>query len=635
MTSKRPPSIIRERQKHLAARRDPNSMVASAAVMTGTSKSGAKIATADWQNKAWQMYDEVGELRFATSWISNALSRVNMVAAAAPASQGDEPSPIDLTAETGVTAVMKRAVELTGEIAGGPAGQGQMLGACAKLLTVPGVGYVYARADQSTDTYTTWRTLSNDEVKKGQGDELMVADADTGEWTAIGANDLLLKVWRQHPRRSWEADSPVRAVLPVLEEIKLLTSRIAADARSRLAGNGLLLLPEEAEFPDGQGVDVADDADDPFIETFVQVTQIPITDQSSPAATTPLVVRMPGEYVDKAKHLTFWSDLSSHADELRQAAIKRLALGFDMPPEVLLGMGETNHWTAWQVEETAITLNIEPLAEVVCHALTIGFLRPALIADGYTTADADTVMVWYETTDLTTRPDRSGVAAEAHARLKISDAAYLREIGLDVTDMPDAAEFKTRVLLDVAKGAPTMAPAMLAAAGILEPEVADAAATAPTTDPAPAPAAPAADEPPADGPPERSDTPPASAATLALVAAADGMVYRALERAGARLRSAATKGQPGGAAAIPCLDVTTLHCSIEATRHAPLDTLLDGAWDRVPTVAARYHVSPESLTACLDGYVRGLIASGHAHDLQRLEAALGVWEHDGLVIAAH
>lgn len=594
--------------------------------MTGPAKTSSNVTTEAWQALAWSFYDDIGELRFGVNWLANALSRVNLVAAVPPASQGDEPSPIDLEKEPS----MSRQVELVTEIAGGVAGQGQLLAAASRQLTVPGLGFILATADTLTDSFSSWRVLSNDEVRKRQ-DVIEVTNCETGEWYELTDDDLLIKVWRSHPRKSWLPDSPVRAVLDSLNEISLLTKRIAADARSRLAGNGLLVLPEEAEFPPGQVTVNANgtttEAPDEFIATFVQVATMAIADQDSAAAKVPLVIRVPSAVVKDVHHITFWSEFDANLDTLRQAAVKRLALGLDMPPEVLLGMGDSNHWSAWQIAEEAITLHIEPLAETICHALTIGFLRPALEEEGI---DPESVIVWYDTTDLTTRPDRTAAASEAHSRIKISDNAYLREIGLDPADAPDDAEFKKRVLLDVAKGAPTLAPAMLAAAGILDAEVADAAATAtdPNADPNAAPSDGTA--PPTNVPPERgNEEPPAQAASAAgLLGASDGLVYRALERAGARLRSAAGKSKEGGATAVACDDVTSLHCQLAATEYASLDHLLTGAWDRLPAVAERWGVSPESLHACLDGYTRALLASGHAHDYDRLALALGMTDDD-------
>jgi serine protease inhibitor ecotin len=612
----RPESVIRQQRKR-SLQRDPNSLTASVSMMTGPNKKSGKLTVAEWQNAAWTYYDSIGELRFGVNWLAKAMSRVNLIAAFPPSNQGEEPQPISLEDDSSTLA--RRAVELVEQIAGGVAGQGQLLGQTSKQLTVPGLGYIYATADDETDSFSTWAVLSNDEVKKQQ-EEIQVTDPETGDWVAIEENDLLIKVWNAHPRRRHEPDSPVRAVLPSLAEIELITKRIAADCRSRLAGNGLLVMPAEAEFPPGQGNVDAEDGVDEFTETFIQVTTIPIMDQSAPAATTPLIVKVPGEYAAAVQHLTFYSAFDAALDPLRQAAIRRLALGLDMPPEVLLGMAESNHWTAWQVAEEAITLHIEPLAETICHALTVGFMQAALEAEGH---DKRAAIVWYDTTDLRTRPNLTEAASEAHARIKISDEAYLTELGLDPSMKPTDEEFKRRVLLDVAKGAPTLAPAMLAAAGILPDEVAQAAESVPADPEAGAPAPEADDQAgdAVDGPPE------AQAASAAILAAADGLVVRALERAGMRLRNAAGKKVAGGADAVPCDDPALLHTRMSATTHASLDNLLAGAWDRLPAVAVRHHIDPASLQSCLDGYCRGLLAAGHAHDYDRLANALGVDDH--------
>jgi hypothetical protein len=249
-------------------------------------------------------------------------------------------------------------------------------------------------------------------------------------------------------------------------------------------------------------------------------------------------------------------------------------------------------------------------------------------------------MVWYDTTDLRTRPDLSKAASEAHERIQISNAAYLREVGLSADDAPSSQERKERILLKVAEGAPTLAPAMLAAAGIIDQAAADAAEASvegegvqTEGEPAPAPAERSAPE--RQSEPDDGEAPSEQAAAVAaLTAACDGLVYRALERSGQRLRAAAGKGVPGGAESIPMPDPTTLHCAINATEHASLSQLLAGAWDRLPMIAARYNVDVTSLRECLDSYTCALIASGHAHDYERLTGVLGV-DRAGHLVAAH
>lgn len=583
--------------------------------------------TRAWHREAWNYYDHIGELRFGINWISNAMSRVNLVAARPATAAGDEPTPIDLN-DPEILPVHRRAAELVSMIAHGPAGQGQMLGAFGIHLSVVGVGYLIVEPpmdDLISDRFTEWTVLSAEEVRRsGEGDiEIRVSET---EWRTLHPNGLVLKVWRRHPRKSWESDSPVRGTLSVLREIDLLERHIQATAQSRLAGAGLLAMPSEAVFPPGQGFQASqgvdpDDEDltppeDNFVETLIETMMVPLQDPGSAASVVPLVVKMPGELVSQIKHISFATPFDDRAKDLLDNAIGRLALGLDIPPEVLTGTGGMNHWGAWQVAEEAITLHVEPLTETVSHALTMGFLHPALLAEGF---DPEEALIWYDTSDLRTRPDKSANAVAAFDRNALSKEALLREMGLSVEDLPSDEERREQILLSVVRGAPSLAPPILEDLGYLESSIANAQAD-PQVEGAEIPAIPApAVESAPQGPPSDDRAIVASA----LSAACDIIVRRALERAGARLRSAAGKGQPGGAASIPVSDPGILHTVLDASAHSDFGTLLEGAWTMVPEVADRYGFDADSLTQILDTYTRALLASGQEHRYGRLAVALG------------
>ena len=609
----------------------PNSLVASAQVIASPNanvqRSSGVVYHRSWQNDAWEYYDTIGELRFGVSWISNAMSRVNLVAARPPLAAGDEPVVIDLNDES-ITPAERRAAEIVAMIADGSSGQGQMLASFGIHLSVVGIAYLVVEPplyDYGSDQFETWEVLSGEELREWEGSiQIRVSER---EWRKIHPNAVIVKVWRKHPRRSWEADAPTRGVLSVLNEIDLLSKHIQASAQSRLAGAGLLAIPAEAVFPDGQGPQASqsvdpDDEDitppqDNFVESLIDAMTVPLTDRGSAAAVVPLVIKVPGELVDKIKHLSFSTPFDAQAKELLDNAIRRLALGMDIPPEILTGTSAMNHWGAWQVAEEAITLHIEPLMETVVHALTIGFLRAALMSEGFDESEA---MVWYDTSDLRTRPDKSSNAIEAYDRIELSADALLRELGLSVEDAPDEQEKRERILLSVMKGAPALAPSILAELAYLTEEQAGEiiSNTVPaieertiteTEEPA-TPNAPRAL-------PER--------ATIGnqLSAACDIIVRRALERAGSRLRSAAGKGQPGGAASIQCDDPYSFHTQIDATLYSNFDSLLEGAWSLVPEIANRYHANAEELIEILDTYTRALLAARQEHRYGRLVVALG------------
>lgn len=621
-------------------RREPkprwNSLVAAAEVLTAPN---ARVRTAavgrpqGWQKDAWAYYDEIGELRFGVQWIANALSRVNLAAAMTPLGPGDEPTMLDWD-DPRVTTVQRRAIELVDFIASGPTGQGQMLASFGVHLTVSGVAWLVIepdRDDPTSDALTSWQVLSTDEVRTS-GEGVIEIRVSEREWRPAHPDAIVVRVWRRHPRKQWEADAPTRGVLGVLREIDLLQKHIHASATSRLAGAGILAIPAEATFPPGQGPqstqgeDPDDEnitaAEDTFVETLIEAMTVPLTDRGSAASVVPLVIKIPGELVDKVTHLRFDTPFDDRVLALLESAIRRLALGLDIPPEILTGTSGMNHWGAWQVQEESITLHIEPLSETITNALTVGYLRPALEAEGFSREEIAEVMVWYDTTDLRTRPDRSKGAVEAYDRIELSGAALLRELGLSVDDMPDDAEKRQRIILDIVRAAPVAAAPLLAELGMISAQEAQVVETADEQTALEAPQTP--DVTPDAGMPDTRDDGAEMANQEALVAASDVIVRRALERAGTRLRSAAGKGTPGGAAAIECPDPTRLHLTIDATEHADLTALLEGAWTWVPDLADRFAVPPAALVATLDAYTRALLAAGHEHDYERLARALGV-----------
>jgi len=595
-----------------------NSLVAAAKIMTSPDVRlrKASIGTPEkWQEDAWRFFDEVGELRFGVSWIANALSRVNLGAAMQPLATGDEPTLIDYEDERS-TPLQRRAVEIVDTISGGSSGQGQMLYSFGIQLSVAGLAWLIIEPDlddPEDDAFQTWAVYSSSEVRAathGEGIEIRVG---TREWRPVHPNAVVVKVWKKHPQRQYDPDSPTHGVLSVLREIVMLQQHIQASAQSRLAGAGILAVPSEAVFPPGQGQSSQGgnaenyNDDDQFVETLIDSMVTPISDRGSAAAVVPLVIKVPGEYVDKITHIKFDTPFDDRVLELMDGAIKRLALGLDIPPEILTGTSGMNHWGAWQVAEEAITLHIEPLAEMVVHALTIGYFRPALLAEGYDREEVDELMVWYDTSDLRTRPDRSGAAVEAYDRYELSGEAMLRELGLGVDDAPTEDEKRLRLIRDIVRQAPTSARHLLGELGIdpedVEPEPEDITA-------------------PAELPEiESSQGPPDRASVLA---ACDQVVHRALEKAGSRLRSAAGKSRPKGAASIECPDPARLHCDIDAQKFAPIDSLTAGAWERLPDIAERYSVDPEALQTSLDKYLRGLLTDRRPHTWDQMADAVAL-----------
>ncbi|MEV5047362.1 hypothetical protein AB0N20_22670 [Streptomyces griseoincarnatus] len=297
----------------------------------------SKAPDSGWQERAWAFYDSTPEVRFAAQWISGAMSAATLYAGyLADDGKTIEPAPDN-----------SRAAEIVAAIAGGPEGQAQLLGRFGPHLVVPGEGWIVVRPKTEGDGQD-WHVLSVQEMRQqgqklvaeidGEPVEIPPADPDGG---GEDTDPIGIRVWQPHPRRFLEADSPVRASLGLLEELHLLNAAVAAIARSRLTGRGVLLVPQGTRFP---STPVQGDAEDDLIEVFMEVAETAYREPESAAATVPIILEVPAEHIAAIKRLTFESDFDELALKLREEAIRRFATGLDTPAEVVLGMGDSNHW---------------------------------------------------------------------------------------------------------------------------------------------------------------------------------------------------------------------------------------------------------------------------------------------------
>ncbi|WTW95407.1 hypothetical protein OG216_19385 [Streptomycetaceae bacterium NBC_01309] len=568
------------------ATRAPGTISASAARYIAR-KVRQKPPDQSWQSRAWQMYHAVPEVRFAASWIGNAMSGARLFAGRRADDGTVEPAPSE-----------HRASEIVSQIAGGPDGQAALLGAFGRHLTVPGEGWIVVRPNaevlspDSPEDGHTWNVLSISEVRQQSGK--LTAEID-GVDVAIPEGDadnvdpdspVAIRVWEPDPERAINADSPVRSSLDLLEELQLLNAAVKAIARSRLTGRGILLVPKGTRFPSTPGAQ--GDAEDDLIDVLMTIAETAIRDPESAAATVPIILEVPAESIPEFKRITFESDFDDLAIKLREEAVRRFATGLEIPAEILLGLGDVNHWGAWALTSEAIRLGIEPRLATVAYALTQQWLRPLLEAENV--EEWHRWLVWYDTAPLRVRTNRSETAIQVHDRGAISDAALRRETGFDEADAPAVPRTKKR----------------------------PAAVTPEETD---VPSAP-------NLPVDESEAPPDTLAAAAvradsgLLAAADGLIWAALSTAGRKLERtpACPRSERGRAREAEAAELHTL-LPVDAA-HVDQWRLLDGAWSRVPEIARRYDVDPECLTAALDSYARELIAAGVPHSFDVVPGVL-------------
>jgi hypothetical protein len=420
--------------------REPEALTAAAQVVRKPESQYLQY-TQNWQNEAWDFYDSCGEANYGITWLANMLSQVRL-RAARMAPGLDEPEILS----TGIPA------EIIGALAGGVGGQSQIMRSLATQLSVPGDSYLVG---EQAGVAENWTVRSVDEVRVQNRKYQVVADrTPTIEWRDLPPDSVPVRIWRPHMRWNSVADSPMRSALPILRELELVNRHITAQYLSRLASAGLLILPDEVEFPVREEFA---EAEDPFVAEWIEIGAQAIANPGTASAVIPIPIRVPGEYVDKIKFLDFTLKIDEKIIEKRDSAINRLATKLDIPTEVLTGMGKVNHWTAWQLDEGSLKTHIAPLVETICYSLTTGYYQPRLKASGV--EDAERYVVWYDMSELALRPDNSTNAMAAYDRFEISGEALRRETGFGEDDKPSDEELRVMALKSIIREAPASANA--------------------------------------------------------------------------------------------------------------------------------------------------------------------------------
>lgn len=548
-------------------------------------KVGRRSRAREWQSDLWDFYDTVPEFRFACDWVGNQLSRARLFIAG-PDGRED-----------------KTKDEVLKSFFGGREGQVEMLRLLGVNFTVAGEAWVIGEEGPDGDK---WRVASSVEVTV-EGQHIKVEDE-----LLVGA--LPIQIWKAHPRVSNEPNSPARAVIPTLAQIVKLSEVIDAQADSRLTGAGILWIPQEIDVPKPptavnpgeEGEAVAEEtmgAGGAVMAQLINTAKRAFDDRSSAAAQIPLVIAAPGEFLEKIQHTQFWSGFDEHAQSLREECVKRMAIGMDMPPEVVTGTGEMNHWGSWQLEEAAIKSHTEPLLEIVLASLTTGWLRPAL--EGLGVDNPGDYSLEADTTKLRLRPNRSKEALELYDRGALNRERLLVENGFDAElDLMDANEFREWMLHKIASGSAT--PDQVAVANRIL-GIADFPTEAEQRTREARPTR-SLEQHPNRSAPDIEDSEAeavvrASASTAfvvdGLVYATEIMVHRALERAGNRLRNKVGRQFASASAADLYLQVPKLSVGESAA-------LLEDAWSSLERFTYP-GVDNEELRDALDSFTVTLL----------------------------
>lgn len=558
-----------------------------------------------WQREAWYYFDVIGQARGPMVWIANAVSQADVHATDVDPDTGKPTGPSEDA----------QAQAVANGVLGGVSQRSQLLRLVALCWQVPGEAWIIIRP-QGRGKPDRWLVLSGNKVT-AKGDSWQYTDPYNGDAVVLAsATDRLIRLWCPHPDDQARADSSMRPALPICREIEKVSQNIAARLDSRIATNGVMALADEVDFPKGEHTSSAG----AFMDFFMTAAEAGLQNPGQASSQVPIAFNAPAEFIANGGAFAHY-DLSTAFDssvvELRQDGFANLASTLDMPKSVAeQSQEESNHWSAWQVEESTYKIFIEPLLKAIGDAITEHWFRPALIALGWTPERADMVELGWDTTAIVARPDDTENLRDLHDRILISDDYMADENGVPEDARPSDEE-RTRRLLEkwIGNTSSLLADPAIAKAVGLNIEISPVAAGVDATVApggeleAPEPAPVNVRALPGTQGEEPSQVPDG------LVAAAELIVYDALNRVGGRLLTNQNRGQ---FKSTPRHELHTVVPLPELT----MPLLLEGSFEITDPVADAFGLDREHFRGYLRNYVTMRIRKREPYNRELLRACL-------------
>lgn len=479
--------------------------------------------TSEWQKRSFMYCKTIPELNYASRFYSKMLKRLKIYPAVRD--QREKLTAID----SGLP------VELLERIQDPGGGRSQILGQYGRLMFIAGEAYLFGWNLKQEDE--RWSVVSTSEIEASDG-KIIWRPTESGPAREFESDAAVAyRLWSPDPERSGEAESPMKAVLEIADEISILTKAVRATAISRIL-QGILKVPAEISFgSDEPGVD-DDPEENEFLADLIEHIVGAIENAGSAEAAAPFIAEGAAEFLRELVWERMHDPQTDYLEkELRAEAIGRFSVGLDMPPEILKGLADANHWGARQIIFETWRSHGAPVAEQFCDDIAEAYLRPALREADY--PDWSSVVVTYDDSDVVVSPDRTEDADRAYDRGQISDSGYMELKGINGSLAPSEEEKKVFLAVKLRdarflKGTPY--------------EVEDMTPVAQQPGP---PASQDAQRPAEDGPPNPG---PAGVSrqesrSLSLRGAADLALLRCRELAGSKIRQT-HKRNPGVCAQI-------------------------------------------------------------------------------------
>jgi hypothetical protein len=382
------------------------------------------IKSSPKEERAWDVYDRLGEVHYPINKRADIARKIRYFLAR-HVDGSDEPEEVEGGRELDVF-----------EDAIGSDNLRRIVSELVVHWGVPGRGYIVGT--ESDGVATGWEVYSTQELRKATSGNYFTTTDDDSE--RIDA-DKVWQVWNPHPRNRRQPDSPLFSVLEVAEELIQRGNAGRAQSRSRMPA-GLFVVPDT--------LSVANDPNDPddtpaFDEVLMKYLTAPVSNNNDASSVVPLVATAHPDDIKALKdgYISFareWREEREQEDRL----IRRIAIGLDLPPELLTGMGDVNHWQAWWVGDSAVHHHVDPTVQSVLDSLTVPWLAPILEASNI---DPEGLVIWRDLSTAIIPTRREETVFKAYDRGLIGGATVRAAIAFDDDDAATVEDLERITLI--------------------------------------------------------------------------------------------------------------------------------------------------------------------------------------------
>lgn len=403
-----------------------------------------------WQEEAWEYYDLLGEIKYVANLVASITSRVNLYVGYVDKT-ANVPSEISTIKKLDPDFIQD-ADDILYLLESGNGGSAGVLRNAALNLFVAGECWLVkepSKFENGQMTAPKYQIRSVEEVTTTNGRSKQLAlkprrDSKPVDYTVLPTDGFASRIWRNHPRFSDEADSSLRGILDICDSLLQLDRAATAAAKSRMNA-GVFFIPDGLSNASETGADLGDGelantVDESFEEELMDGFMTPVDDITSGATLIPTMVRGPADLGEKLRHITFERGIDPQMNARAERLLERILGGLDIPKDVAAGMSSVKYSNAIIIEEQLYKAHIEPLILLIVDCLTIGFLRPALIKQGWPADVVSRAVVWYDPSAITAKPSKAEAAVSLYGMKIIGADAVRRANGFTPEDAPSDLE---------------------------------------------------------------------------------------------------------------------------------------------------------------------------------------------------